>query len=65
MNRISFHFNCEISSFAIFNEIQNMFLYTRQRLKKIVINPDIRLGEYNIRKVKEAKTFDVIIDDQL
>ena len=42
-----------------------MIAGSRQRINKIENDPDIRLGNDNIKRVKETKTLGIIIDDQL
>ena len=42
-----------------------MIVGSRQRLAKIDNDPEIKLGETNIKRVKQTKTLGVIVDDQL
>ena len=42
-----------------------MIIGSRYRLSKIEDDPKIRLGENNIKRVKQAKTLGIVIDEQL
>ena len=46
-------------------DLENMIAGSRQRINEIENHPDIRLGNDNIKRVKETKTLGIIIDDQL
>ena len=47
------------------DKTEYMIAGSRQRISKIENDPDIGLGNNNIKRVKETKTLGVIIDDQL
>ena len=47
------------------DKTEYMIAGSRQRINKIENDPDIRLGDDNIKRVKETKTLGIIIDDQL
>ena len=47
------------------DKTEYMIAGSRQRISKIENDPGIRLGNNNIKRVKETKTLRVIIDDQL
>ena len=47
------------------DKTEYMIAGSRQRIDKIENDPDIRLGNDNIKRVKETKTLGIIIDDQL
>ena len=42
-----------------------MIVGSRQRIRKIEGDPEVKLGNCNIKRVKETKTLGVIIVDQL
>ena len=47
------------------DKTEYMIAGSRQRISKIEGDPQVKLGNCNIKRVKETKTLDVIIDDQL
>ena len=47
------------------DKTEYMIAGSRQRINKIENDPDIRLGNDNIKRVKETKTSGIIIDDHL
>ena len=47
------------------DKTEYMIAGSRQRITKIENDPDITLGNDNIKRVKETKTLGIIIDDQL
>ena len=47
------------------DKTEYMIVGSRQRISKIEGDPEVKLGNCNIKRVKETKTLGVIIDDQL
>ena len=47
------------------DKTEYMIAGSRQRITKIEGDPEVKLGNCNIKRVKETKTLGVIIDDQL
>ena len=47
------------------DKTEYMVAGSRQRVSKIENDPDVKLGNCNIKRVRETKTLGVIIDDQL
>ena len=47
------------------DKTEYMIAGSRQRINNIENDPDIRLGNDNIKRVKETKTLGIIIEDQL
>ena len=47
------------------DKTEYMIVGSRQRIRKIEGDPEVKLGNCNIKRVKETKTLGVIIDDQL
>ena len=47
------------------DKTEYMIAGSRQRISKIEGDPEVKLGNCNIKRVKETKTLGVIIDDQL
>ena len=42
-----------------------MIIGSRQKLSKITIEPEIRIGETAIKRVRNSKTLGVLIDEHL
>ncbi len=47
------------------DKTEYMVAGSRQRVSKIENDPDVKLGNCNIKRVRETKTLGVFIDDQL